>query len=188
MHDDLDELMDDAPPVGKNIDHARAELVAAMSKLSARHQKFVAAYLSHGKGKQAAIEAGFSPVSAATRAWRLLHESPEIMAVVEMARNTLAEQCVYTVERAMAELDIAIARASEANQINAMVKAIECKSRLHGLLIDRQQVEVETKPNLRDAIQIARERAEERTRQLLLEQRTITDVDFRTVGSIPGST
>lgn len=57
--------------------------------LNIREEKFVAAYIRTGVGKEAAIEAGWSPRSAENIAWRKLKD-PRIKAAVDAARADAA--------------------------------------------------------------------------------------------------
>lgn len=153
-------LVGEPPPLAAgDFAPARAKLAALMCELGPRHQKFVASVLSGNDGKASAISAGYAPSAAAVRAHRLLRR-PQIAAVMALAKRELAEVNSFNVERAMVELDDAINFAKESKQANALVKAIELRARLHGLLIDRSQVDmlVDARPSIRDAMNLAQAR------------------------------
>ena len=91
--------------------------------------------------KQAAIEAGFS-VSVAEHSANKIHEKPAVQAAIEQARTEIRAAGVYGHTEAMAEASEAIAFAKKHGNSMALVKAIELRSKLSGLLIDRAEVKV----------------------------------------------
>ncbi len=101
--------------------------------LTVRHQKYIDGVLAGKTGRQAAVEAGFAEKSADSRALEL-NKHPEIIAAVAKGREELRKASGYDVKAAFEELDAAMKQAAEAKQFNAVVKAIEAKSRMVGIL------------------------------------------------------
>lgn len=106
--------------------------------------------------KQAAIEAGFS-VSVAEHSANKIHEKPAVQAAIEQARTEIRAAAVYDHAQAMAEAGEAIAFAKKHGNSMALVKAIELRSKLSGLLIDRAEVKVAV-VDVRGALEEARAR------------------------------
>ena len=105
-------------------------------QLKPRYAKFVAAFLSHGNATQAAIEVGYAPLHATSRAYKLM-QRPDVKAAISVARKQAQENAVYNLEKAMAECDRTIAFSEKTDNANAMAKAVELKSKLNGLLVER---------------------------------------------------
>lgn len=101
--------------------------------LTVRHQKYIDGVLAGKSGRQAAIEAGFAEKSADSRALEL-NKHPEIIAALAKGREDLRKASGYDVKAAFEELDATMKQAAEAKQFNAVVKAIEAKSRMVGIL------------------------------------------------------
>ena len=112
---------------------------AALLELNERHAQFVRHYLICGEGAEAARRAGYSTKSARKEGSRIL-ALPKVRAAIEIARADLAKKAAYDQGAAMAELDQAIAFARETQNATALCRAIELKSKLCGLLIERQDV------------------------------------------------
>lgn len=119
-----------------------AALGELMANLSPRKAAFVAAYLQHGNGAQAAREAGYSSNenAAKSRAWALLNRDPDVIAAVAAAHATVAEQAVYDANKAMAELHDAMAFAKSTNNATALARCIELRSKISGVLIERAEI------------------------------------------------
>jgi hypothetical protein len=115
------------------------EFVAAMQALSPRHAMFVRAYLRSGNGAAAATAAGFAPKHAASRAWKLLR-LPKVQAAIQAAHAMTAQGAAYDLQRGMAEAEAGIAFARETKNATAMIKGIELRLRLHGLLVDKSEI------------------------------------------------
>lgn len=107
-----------------------------------RQRQFIAAYQRGITATQAAIEAGYSPRSAAARGYHLLAH-PQVAAELARVQDKLAEEAGYNGDKCMAELDKAIEFAIATKQPNAYVKAIELRARLAGLLRDKIDITVE---------------------------------------------
>lgn len=102
--------------------------------------KFVTAYLAHGDGTRAAVEAGYSEASADSQACVLLLHNTYVRGKVEAARAKIQAKGVYNLEKAMREADDAIEFARSTKNANAYVKAVELKSKLNGLLVEKHEV------------------------------------------------
>lgn len=105
-------------------------------EMTPRQAKFVETYMSTGSQRAAAKAAGYS--CASTQAHRVAN-SKAVKAVVDHARATVKIAAAYNLERAMLEADEAITFAKETENANAYVKALELKSKLNGLLIEKHQ-------------------------------------------------
>lgn len=113
-----------------------------ISTLPPKKARFVQQYLIHGVGAQAAREAGYSPQENAAKAaaWRLLKRDKGVMAAVEAAHASLAKKTLYDSEKAMEELNAAAEFARETKNATALANIMLTKLKLHGLLIERQDV------------------------------------------------
>jgi hypothetical protein len=89
-----------------------------------------------------------------------MHQNAMVMAELDKVRQNLAVATEYNGERCMAELDSAIAFAKEHKQATAVVKAVELRARLAGLLRDKLDVTVE-RVDINDALASARARVEQ---------------------------
>lgn len=123
--------------------------------------------------KQAAIEAGFS-VSVAEHSANKIHEKPAVQAAIEQARTEIRAAAVYDHAQAMAEAGEAIAFAKKHGNSMALVKAIELRSKLSGLLIDRAEVKVAV-VDVRAALQEAKARVQNWNGPFPLERPTCVD-------------
>ena len=111
-----------------------------MNQLKPKHALFVAEYLRNGNnGTQAAIAAGFSPRNARTHAADLL-KMATVAAAVDAARKAITEKIPYNAETAMAELADAMVFAKKTDNATALARCVELRSKLMGLMVDRQDV------------------------------------------------
>lgn len=99
--------------------------------------KFVAEYLRHSNGKAAAIAAGYSEDRAASTASELLAKHPAVIEAVSAARKSLVAEGTYNLKMAMDEAKAAMDFAKETENANAYTKAVELRSKLNGLLIEK---------------------------------------------------
>jgi phage terminase small subunit len=111
-----------------------------LKKLTPRQSRFLGSFLETSNGTKAAIAAGYSEGNAKKTAYLLLHKNASVMAAVDEARKALAEKAQYSIERAMREAEEAMAFAKEHKNPNALVKAVELRSKLNGLLIEKHDV------------------------------------------------
>lgn len=110
-----------------------------MNNLRTKHAKFVEHYLKTGNGAQSAKIAGYSEKNAAQRASILL-KSPQIQLALKEARAGSIVASSYSLDVAMKETDDCIEFARATKNANAMIKAIELKTKLNGLLIEKHEV------------------------------------------------
>lgn len=110
-------------------------------KLNPQQLRFISEYMSCGEGKAAAIKAGYKESGASAAAHALL-KNPFVIEELDKIRQSalIIEEAKYNYKRAMEEADMAIAFARETENAAAMVKAIELKTKLSGLMIDRSEV------------------------------------------------
>ncbi len=113
-------------------------------RLSLKQVRFVAALIADpdANGARAARVAGYSQKTAADAAHRLLH-MPLIRAEVERTRREIAERGGFNAEVAMRRLDDAAQFARDTNNATALARCIELQLRLHGMLVDKAQIQVE---------------------------------------------
>jgi phage terminase small subunit len=104
-----------------------------------QYDKFIAEYMKHGNATRAAIAIGF-PESRAKQKGHELKNAPYVKEKIDQNRKEIAAKGIYNLEMAMKEADDAIQFAIETGNANAYVKAIEHKSKLNGLLIERQEI------------------------------------------------
>lgn len=127
-------------------------------QLTPKQRAFVAAYQTGISATQAAIAAGYSEHSARHIAHTLMHDNKLVRAELDKVSQNLAKVADYNGERAMHDADDAIAFAKQHKQASAMVKAVELKARLAGLLRDKLDITVGTQPDIVGALDAARAR------------------------------
>jgi hypothetical protein len=127
--------------------------------LTLRQQRFVCEYVKSGgtSAAAAARRAGYGDAYADGAAKFLLTQ-PGIKSAIEAARSDLVKTTGYDVQQCVSEIDAFIAEVRADKQPNrvSIVKALELKARLHGLLIER--VRFEETVDVRGAILEARQR------------------------------
>ena len=126
-------------------------------ELTPKQRAFIAAYQTGISATQAVIQAGYSKHSARHIAHTLMHDNKLVRAELDKVSNALAEATEYNGERAMREADEAIVFAKQHKQASAVVKALELKARLAGLLRDKLDVTIE-RVEIGDALAAARAR------------------------------
>lgn len=109
-------------------------------------------------GRDAAIAAGFSEKTATKQAHRLEHENQLVMAELEKQRLALRKRTGYDADAAVTEFDTAIADARKANQYNAVMKGIEMKCRIHGLIREKVDLSVTEQMDIQGTLAEARSR------------------------------
>lgn len=89
---------------------------------------------------QSAIAAGYAPSCAQVKGSQAL-KNKLVKQIIEAARKetkqNLVERATYTAEAAITELDHAIVFARETKNASALVKAIEAKAKVAGLMQDK---------------------------------------------------
>jgi hypothetical protein len=129
------------------------------NKLTPKQQKFIAAWQTGIDGTHAAIGAGYSRKSARYTAYHLLNENAAVMAEVAKVRKQLAEDAKYNGEKCMAECDEGLAFAKATNNANALARLIELKAKLTGLLVQKIDLNVDSRPHVAEALAEARARS-----------------------------
>lgn len=107
-----------------------------------RERKFVEEFLKHGHQTRAALAAGYAKSRAQSDGSNLVRKNEEVKAALAEARNKSVAAASYNIQAAMEEADQAIQFARETENANAYVKAVELKSKLNGLLIEKHQHQV----------------------------------------------
>lgn len=127
---------------------ARAELLTPLQ------QAFVHEYAKGDKSAtQAAIAAGYSPRTARVQVYSLLRNAG-VKAELDRIRERITKKTVYDATAAFNEAGEAMEIARKTNNSHAFTKAVELRSKLHGLLTDKLLVEtvsVDLTAALRDA-------------------------------------
>lgn len=108
--------------------------------LTPMQAKFIEFYLSGMTGAAACRKAGYAPKNAAKAARVLLNDSPLVMKAIKAARDKSATKATYNYDSAMKEADECISFAKITRNANAMVKAVEHKAKLSGLLIEKHEI------------------------------------------------
>ncbi len=121
--------------------------------LSDRRRKFALGIARGLSARQAAEQAGFSR-SYAKKSRRLLKGSA-VASEVRRAQTVIQEVAVYDVTAAMVEIDAAMMFAKLHRQGMAVMKLIELKAKLNGLLVERHEI---VKLDLRAALEQAKSR------------------------------
>jgi len=104
--------------------------------LDPRRAAFLIEFVKHGNGKRAALDAGYSSQSSGTYGTSLAKD-PRLAAAVEEVRERVMAKAEYTCEVAMKEAQAALDFAEETGNANAYVKAVELRSKLMGLLVEK---------------------------------------------------
>lgn len=107
--------------------------------LTLRQSRFITAYLSGQNATQAAITAGFAPKGAHTRGRELLNENDIVKAAIADEQAKLRRDMNYGTEKAMEELDKAIALAVSSKNATAYARCVELKSKLMGLMSEKKE-------------------------------------------------
>jgi phage terminase small subunit len=108
-----------------------------MSKLEINRGVFVEEYLKTGQGKQSAIKAGYPAKTAQQNAVALLKKDKFVVDAIAKARGAVVAAGTYNLQMAMKEADDAIKFARKTENANAYVKAVELKTKLNGLLVEK---------------------------------------------------
>lgn len=102
--------------------------------------KFIDEYLKHGNAGAAALAAGLTPNKNHARQYGFkMIQRPHVALMLAKRREELAAKTGYTAEKAMQEAEEAMAFAKDTGNANALVKAVELRSKLQGLLIEKVQ-------------------------------------------------
>ncbi|MCM3901640.1 MAG: terminase small subunit [Pyrinomonadaceae bacterium] len=107
-------------------------------ELNDRQQRFVEFVARGLSAQEAASKAGFAP-STARKASRLLRHSLVAPAIAQIRAEARKQSC-YSVVEAMKEAEECLRFSKEHKQCMAYVRAVELRSRLSGLLIDKVEI------------------------------------------------
>jgi phage terminase small subunit len=107
-------------------------------KLTARQERFAAAYAGGKGSKESALSAGYSEASADSYASKLLR-LPQVAARIDALLEKFRRAQDYDRDKALAELELARSHAIEQRSASAEVQAVRAKARLFGL--EREVVE-----------------------------------------------
>lgn len=110
-----------------------------MADMKPQHKVFLDHYLKSGNGAEAARVAGYAKSNAAQTASQLLR-TPAMKEAVLKAREGSIEATSYTLDKAMRETDACIEFAKITKNAGAMIKSIEHKAKLNGLLVEKHEV------------------------------------------------
>jgi phage terminase small subunit len=103
-------------------------------KMTPKRTEFVRLIALGKSQKDAALGAGYSAKSA-----KRLMEIPDIKAALEKVKKEIMDSTKYDALAAQAELNDAIEFARTTRNATALVRAVEMKMKLNGLIIDRSE-------------------------------------------------
>lgn len=111
-------------------------------KLNHRQTLFVAAFLKHGNAAQAAREAGYNPETSNQTGYNLMNRDryPAVTDAIKAAQKKVMEEGEYNLKKAMAECEDAMNFAKETKNANALAKAVELRTKLNGLLVEKHDI------------------------------------------------
>lgn len=101
---------------------------------------FAQRYAETGNGTAAIKYAGFTGVSAGVEASKLL-KNEEVAAMIAQIKADAMKESAYTLKVAMDEAKAVCEFAIKTKNANAYAKAVELRSKLSGLLIEKHQVQ-----------------------------------------------
>lgn len=107
--------------------------------LNPKQRAFIKNYVTHGSALRAAKEAGYSIKSSSDAAFRLLRNK-QVKQMIEEARIVSVKETGYTLAKAMEEAKDVMDFAKETENANAYAKAVELRSKLNGLLVEKHDV------------------------------------------------
>lgn len=123
------------------------------AKLTAKQEAFCQAIVQ-GTGQADAYRLAYtvkkmSPAAVDVEASRLM-DNPKIAQRVAELRAPVIEKVQYGLEQAMSEAEQALQLALKKEHPGAMVAAVQLRSKLNGLLIDKKEIKVNTIQELDD--------------------------------------
>lgn len=129
-------------------------------RLDPKRIKFVHGLAAGKNQRQAAIDAGFSEKSASVRAHKLMKEEA-VRDALNAIRQDWATDAKYDLGAAMREIDDGIKFSRETKNATAMVKAIELRAKMSGLLNDAAiQINIGQTVDVAGALAAARARVQ----------------------------
>lgn len=105
--------------------------------LTFKQTKFVEAYKTCANIRQSARAAGYSE---SNRSLTKILKNPDVIKMLEEHKQMVIASGRYGYEKAMKECEEAISFARDTENASAMVKAIELKTKLSGLLIEKAEI------------------------------------------------
>jgi len=114
--------------------------------LNDKQRAFVREYPIDRNATQAAIRAGYSEKTAYSIGSENL-KKPEIAAAIAEGEKQHAERCAVTIDSLTQELDEDRLLARTNGQASAAISAVLGKAKLHGLMTDKQEVDMTGKIN-----------------------------------------
>ena len=117
-------------------------------QITFKQQRFVEEYPVDRNATQAAIRAGYSKKTAYSQGQRLL-KNVEVAKAIETGHEILRKRCAVSVESLTEELEEArlLAMADEKGA-SAAVSAIMGMAKLHGLVVDKKEMNMHDLSNL----------------------------------------
>jgi phage terminase small subunit len=106
-------------------------------RFTIKQQRFVQAYKTSGNINEAARKAGYS---VKNRSLSKILASPPVLAELEKHKQEVIASGRYGYEKAMKECEEAMIFSRETENAAALVKAIELKTKLSGLMIEKHEV------------------------------------------------
>lgn len=152
----MNETTDTKPKKAKT---KRSHREGSGQRLTHRQRAWLDHYLKGATAKDAALAAGYSAGSTKSQTFDLLNHpliKAELARVEALVRQQTAFDCVAAFNEQGRIMELAIAN----NHFSAAQKASEMRARLHGLLIDRSQMELEVnnRVDIKGALDAARAR------------------------------
>ena len=128
---------------------------------------------SHAIGPLTAKQAKYAEefVNGKCKVNRYYHPLPQVQQAIQNIQVKAQSLASYGLYKALDDCDKAAEFAYEKGNSMAVVKAIELKSKLAGLLVEKHEI---ITVSLKDALDLAKSRALERTQLAQVESRTIT--------------
>jgi len=128
------------------IDQINQQIEATLSSMEKKFCEGIAA----GKGKrQAAVDAGYSEISAHVQAARNLKKD-KIIQYIDRLRADTRRLTSESISKEVEKLDKLYVEASSKKQYTAAVNAIRLKSQLLGFLVEKKEVQHSTLDSMND--------------------------------------
>lgn len=115
---------------------------AELPVLAAKRDLFIQEYVIDHNGTQAAIRAGYSPKSAHSKAYKLLHD-PEVRAAIAQREGRLADELGITKQWVLEKMREVVDTAmnGEPPNLTAANKALENLAKHRGMLTEKHEVQ-----------------------------------------------
>ena len=109
--------------------------------LTARQERFVAEYVICLNASQAALKAGYSENGAEVTGCKLL-KNPKVAAAIAAKQAAVAERLELTAEGVLSDLADLQAKATEAGNFSAAIRAAELRGKHLGIFTDKVDLNV----------------------------------------------